>query len=106
MEQQFLSLWQDSCAAFGGHATPDLLRGLVLIEEGVENKLRYIDPDMLPSSPPLRFKALFAIKPRMTLEEITPFIDDLVEPGSTASKLLLKHARLCDEGGVRTYAAK
>ena len=72
-----------------------------------QQRLRYIDIESLPQNPPARFRALFAIKPRFTFEELAPLVEDLAGPGQSVAQLLVKHTRAVDVGGgAKEYALK
>ena len=54
-----------------------------------------------------RFKALFTLKRSWTLDELTPYVNDLLDPGASATKLVLFHARsvVANDGSV-SYVAR
>jgi sister chromatid cohesion protein DCC1 len=103
LREQFMEKWQEQCP----FAEFPMLAGLVVCTQaGPETRLRYVDVERLPRTPQGRLRALFAIKPRYTHEELAPFVTDLLGPSQTAAQLLLKHTRTVDSGGVREYALK
>jgi hypothetical protein len=100
-----------------------MLAGLVLVDDSRDEKeLSYFPVANLPSTPSARFASLFTKRRRWSLEAITPYImyvscdarwlnvcgsyRDLVEPGGNCEKLLLRHARLSEQGGTRFYCAR
>ena len=57
--------------------------------------------------PKERFAALFLLKKKWGLDELLPYVNDLVEPGAAPTKIILKHARsvVANDGSV-TYNAR
>jgi hypothetical protein len=80
--------------------------------------LRYFPRDLLASEPGPRFKQLFSVRPKWTMEELTPFIAPLAGskgskdgapavPGKTMDELLLAFTRVTYlPGGGKLFSAR
>lgn len=55
--------------------------------------LGYLPVEGLPPLPRERFQALFAFRPRWSLEQLEPYMQGLGDPGESKEALLLKHTR-------------
>ena len=97
---------------------------------GTERRLTYLPTTSLPPTAPARFAFLFNKQRKWTLDEVTPYIEyatlshlphfrgdprshtrlgvirDLVEPGMTAEKLLMKYARMSEQNGQRFFTPR
>lgn len=93
---------------------------------GTERRLTYLPTTSLPPTAPARFAFLFSKQRKWTLNEVTPYIEyatlshaplstrathismprDLVEPGMTAEKLLMKYARMSEQNGQRFFTPR
>lgn len=108
---KFFEAWAEALPA-GHTADPAHLAGLAITlspptgsEE--EPRLQGLPISALSSIPKERFKALFAIKRSWSLDELTPYIKELLDPGVSATKLVLLHARsVTANDGTVTYVAR
>jgi hypothetical protein len=112
-----------------------MLQGIALVSTlGTERRLTYLPNTSLPPTAPARFAFLFNKQRKWTLDEVTPYIEyvtchtspsqrellahivqrshtrlghrDLVEPGMTAEKLLMKYARMSEQNGQRFFTPR
>eukprot|EP01027_Heterolobosea_sp_BB2_P011174 GEZU01016290.1.p1 GENE.GEZU01016290.1~~GEZU01016290.1.p1 ORF type:complete len:163 (-),score=40.07 GEZU01016290.1:49-537(-) len=76
-----------------------------------DTNIVYIDRDQLPLDPRKRLQSLFTMKKKWTLEEIKPFLTDIVTPGNSEEQILVKHARSStvmegENKGQRVYSMR
>lgn len=62
-----------------------------------------IPAESLPTDPKPRFAALFAKRARWTVADISPYLEDIVQPPMTIDKLLFKYAKSFNKDGIRVY---
>ncbi|TYZ69379.1 hypothetical protein PybrP1_008575, partial [[Pythium] brassicae (nom. inval.)] len=92
--EQFMDKWAlrvpDSVAVSAA-----MLRGVALTKTGKGKAARvvYFPEEDLPLDAKQRFEKLFQVQEKWTLEQLEPFIQSLVVPGTTQAALLLKHTR-------------
>eukprot|EP01122_Echinamoeba_exundans_P016584 TRINITY_DN8454_c0_g1_i1.p1 TRINITY_DN8454_c0_g1~~TRINITY_DN8454_c0_g1_i1.p1 ORF type:complete len:359 (+),score=40.43 TRINITY_DN8454_c0_g1_i1:47-1123(+) len=103
----FLSSWEAKLPS-GAFISLDLLAGLFLSQEaGSKLNISYFPDSKLSLLPQTRFKELFAAKPKWRLNEIKPFLKDLLGPGVTEEQLLLAHSRISTGvDGAKLYSAR
>ena len=80
-----------------------LLRGLALVEkaaDGSDGVVRPFRAEQLSKVPKERFNALFALKPRWTMEELEPYMAAV--PGMTVETQLLKFTRVSQPTAAST----
>lgn len=105
----FMEAWAESMPP--GASAPDAehLAGLAVVIDPTnaagsadEPVLRALPLTSLPHVAKARFQTLFGVKHAWTMAELTPYVADLLEPGSAASKLVLQHARsvVANDGSV------
>ena len=118
-KEQFLELWADNIGSMadGFGVPPELavLQGLA-IEVAGDDGLRGDEPAVLvkalsaadlPATAAPRFAHLFKVKREWTIDELAPYVADLLDPGRTAEQLVLLHARSVIGGdGKRTYVTR
>mmetsp|Transcript_10093 Transcript_10093/g.10183 ORF Transcript_10093/g.10183 Transcript_10093/m.10183 type:complete len:378 (+) Transcript_10093:108-1241(+) len=105
-KEDFLFTW---ASRLPGTANPslNLLLGIAVLEESISvdgGAYRYLPLKDLPKDAKERFQHLFTVRPSYSLEEITPYLEDLVgKPGlpKNTTELLLLHTRLVDGKYVR-----
>lgn len=107
--RQFQRAWAESLPEHWEVPTPmSLLANEVLLESmGSQTALKPFSVSDLPASAAPRFAALFAARPAWTMEDLEPFVRDLVASGDGVADLMLKHCRstlLPD--GTREYTAR
>ncbi|KAK2721208.1 sister chromatid cohesion protein DCC1-like [Artemia franciscana] len=103
---EFLSYWQESVPE-GVVVDIKHLSGLAIAKpESQPPVIRFFPEYDLPEDVPQRFMALFAMKPKWTLEEITPYLIRLVSSSKDVNALLTKHSRASVVNGVRYFSAK
>ena len=106
---KFLESWNDEMPR-GVEPEARMLNGLaVTVEEEGEPApmLQALLLDSLPTAAASRFQTLFKIKPSWRLDELTPYVDDIVDPGKKAEQLVLLHARaVLAADGSRSYVAR
>ncbi|KAF7992804.1 hypothetical protein HCN44_005148 [Aphidius gifuensis] len=106
--QDFMETWNSS--------TPDniipkeeYLSGLALIKTNPKNGKKEVIsyPEInLPDNIIARFKDLFSVQAKWTVEQITPYIAPLATPSVNVSALLTKYARPSMVNGVKCYSSK
>lgn len=132
--QEFVLAWQATLAMHSEvraeHCCIETLAGLALLhggvalpagEEGVlegspacpgadastADVISFFPHYTLPASAPERFAALFAERTLWRLEDMLPYLQALVGPGSAVSDLLLLHTRYVTQGdGSKLYCAR
>lgn len=106
---KFLESWKDEMPQ-GVEPEARMLSGLAVTidEEGQpEPMLQALLLDSLPAVPASRFQSLFKIKPSWRLEELTPYIEDILDPDKKPEQLVLLHARsVLAADGSRSYVAR
>ena len=61
----------------------------------------------LPPTAAPRFEQLFKVKRAWSIDELAPYVADLLDPGRTAEQLVLLHARsVIGADGKRTYVTR
>ena len=110
-EDDFLAAWAENLPA-GLEADPKHLAGLAVLlppPPDTEEKPRLQSLPLSALSPVARtrFQALFGLKRNWTLEELTPYVRDLLDPEASPTKLVLLHARsvVANDGSV-SYVAR
>jgi len=105
---EFLETWKAS-VPMQLEPELDMLKGMALVETvGTTQSLRPLDAEGLPRDAATRFKKLFAIREKWTREDIVPFLSQVLEPGETEDKLLMKHTRVIQpvQGKPKMYCLK
>lgn len=105
----FMGKWKDRMQNDDITLSPssEMLKGIALVSTlGTERRLTYLPNTSLPPTAPARFAFLFNKQRKWTLDEVTPYIEDLVEPGMTAEKLLMKYARMSEQNGQRFFTPR
>eukprot|EP01112_Ceratiomyxa_fruticulosa_P023030 TRINITY_DN8644_c0_g1_i3.p1 TRINITY_DN8644_c0_g1~~TRINITY_DN8644_c0_g1_i3.p1 ORF type:complete len:412 (+),score=86.80 TRINITY_DN8644_c0_g1_i3:232-1467(+) len=123
---EFLTAWKDSVpdavkTSLGENLNMDLLRGLAITipnanlssssssssdSSSLLSSVRYFPTFLLPGNAKDRFRALFTTKPRWNLQEIEPYLQELIEPGSSLEQLPLKFARPITGKGMRNFCSR
>lgn len=109
--EQFFEAWAENLPA--GHV-PDaaLLAGLAITlppSPGSDEapRLQGLPASALSPVPKERFKALFMLKRSWTLDELTPYVRPLLDPGAAPTKLVLQFARsVYANDGSLTYVSR
>jgi sister chromatid cohesion protein DCC1 len=103
----FLSSWEAKLPS-GASLSLDLLAGLFLPQDaGAKLNISYFPESKLSLLPQTRFKELFGAKPKWRLNEIKPFLKDLLGPGVTEEQLLLANSRISTGAdGSKLYSAR
>ena len=106
---KFIESWNDEMP-LGVVPEARMLSGLAVTvdEEGEpEPMLQALLLDSLPTAAASRFQSLFKIKPSWRLDELTSYIEDIVDPGKKPEQLVLLHARaVLAADGSRSYVAR
>ncbi|XP_070556984.1 sister chromatid cohesion protein DCC1-like [Ptychodera flava] len=104
---EFLESWQQSVPE-GMKTTLYQLEGLALIDRTSRPEVIWHFPVIeLPEEEVLRFDTLFQVRSKWTLDEIRPYIQDLVGGKSSVTALLQKYARSStNKDGIKIYNAK
>uniref|UniRef100_K3WIX1 Sister chromatid cohesion protein DCC1 n=1 Tax=Globisporangium ultimum (strain ATCC 200006 / CBS 805.95 / DAOM BR144) TaxID=431595 RepID=K3WIX1_GLOUD len=73
----------------------EMLRGVGLVkaQKGKPTRIVYFPEENLPLGAKQRFEKLFQAQEKWTIQQLEPFIQSLVVPGTTQAALLLKHTR-------------
>ncbi|GAB9471916.1 Sister chromatid cohesion protein dcc1 [Globisporangium polare] len=73
----------------------EMLRGVGLMkaQKGKPTRVVYFPEEDLPLEAKQRFEKLFQVQEKWTIQQLEPFIQSLVVPGTTQAALLLKHTR-------------
>ena len=101
---EFMEAWQDNLPS-GIETNRSDLDGLAI--ETDEDRLRALDVSTLPHDPASRFAVLFNVKSRWAMEELRPYMVELLPPGKTVEHLVLRHARsVLDKDGSRYCVAR
>ena len=111
-KDKFYEAWGEALPA-GLTPDPAHLAGLAITlppaagSEDEEPRLQGLPVSALSPVAKERFKALFTLKRSWTLDELTPYVNDLLDPGASATKLVLFHARsvVANDGSV-SYVAR
>jgi sister chromatid cohesion protein DCC1 len=103
----FVSGWADMLPR-GVTADVQLLRGMALMEQHPTHGsvYRFLPAASLPPAAAPRFSRLLKERAKWTLDEIDPYIRDLVAPGQTIEQLLLKNMRVIKTDKSILYGAK
>ena len=100
----FLEKWRLRVpGAFRDACDEKLLRGLALVEkaaDGSEGTVRPFRASRLPKTPKERFAALFALKPRWTMDELEPYLEAAAD--QTVEAQLLKFTRVSQPNAKST----
>ncbi|KAJ8032967.1 Sister chromatid cohesion protein DCC1 [Holothuria leucospilota] len=104
---EFLQAWQQSVPE-GMNTSEDQLKGLALIDRASKPQvISLFKTSSLPENERDRFNFLFKTKERWTMDEISPYLEDLAEGKLKIGALLQKYARTSvGPGGVRVYNSK
>ena len=94
--EKFFEAWAEHLPS--GFPAPEEahLLGLAVMLKASTNEepvLRSLPVLSLPLTAKERFATLFAVKRDWQLEELTPYVKSLLQPGSSITKLVLQHAR-------------
>ncbi len=105
---QFLPEWKDAVPEGMVPELKMLKRTAIQIPSNQQPSptIRYFPHSALPTEPRLRFRELFGALKHWNLEDITPFIEDIVPPSSTVEEFLLKYARVVHTTLGRQYSSK
>jgi sister chromatid cohesion protein DCC1 len=110
-KDKFLEAWAEALPA-GEIPDLSLLNGLAVIlqpsvSESDEPIVQHLPVAALPLPPKERFASLFHVKRSWTLDELVPYVKDLLDPGCSATKVVLAHARsvVANDGSV-SYVAR
>ncbi|EGC38577.1 hypothetical protein DICPUDRAFT_28467 [Dictyostelium purpureum] len=91
--EEFMETWKDSLPV---NVTPNfsMLKGIaILITVGKDKQVKYINESTLSSNPKQRFKELFTISARWTIDDIEPFIRSTIPPGNSLEQFILTYSR-------------
>ncbi|KAI8140627.1 sister chromatid cohesion protein Dcc1 [Fennellomyces sp. T-0311] len=109
-EEDFMDIWRKVTR---GTFSPDMdmLKGLYVMTERktihrMQNYISYFPLAELPDNPVHRFASLFSKKPLWTLEEITPYIEDIAPDSKARDKLLLKYTRRQTNKDQTVYSSR
>ena len=102
-QADFFEAWQEMLPV-GIETERSDLDGIAIFT--ADGKVRELNGEGLPLVTAARFKVLFGAKPRWTMNELTPYITELLPPGKTAEAFVLLHARALLEDGPRFYIAR
>ncbi|KAJ8925370.1 hypothetical protein NQ315_009201 [Exocentrus adspersus] len=102
----FLQAWKDSVPE-GMTPNEEMLYGIAVIDrKSKPNIIWAFEETSLPDNITERFKALFNIKEKWTVPEISPYIQNLATESVDVNALLAKHARAVKVDGVKYYCSK
>jgi len=103
----FMSRWE-IWLPDGITPTLEWLKGLALVETvGNQECIRYFPAGSLPIIVRERLQELFRARAKWTLEDIRPYVADVVEPNSTIEAFLLKHTRMIQgPQGTKLYCSR
>ena len=107
--QEFLSIWQDSLPIVDNedeesfNVKVEQLEGLALVDK---DQIRYFSEANLPIVIQERLKVLFNTKEKWTLEEITPFVNNMTTEKLNVKALLTKYARGSRINGKQVFCSK
>lgn len=85
------------------------LEGLAVLEEVGKSdfKLIYLPSRLMSHNPKLRLTDLFRVKPKWTLAQIKPYLQDFLALGATEEKILVEHARSSNgPDGSKLYSTR
>lgn len=89
---RFQSLWKESTSV-----VPDWPRDMAqLVGSYVcpqSDVIQYLDKTTLPREPKSRFHQLLSVKSAWDLDDIVPFLQDIVPAGTKIENFVLKYAR-------------
>ncbi|CAH3173248.1 unnamed protein product [Porites lobata] len=104
---EFMESWLQSVPE-GMSTKSEHLSGIALTDmKSIPPVIWHFPASELSDDPALRFMKLFKVQPKWTLEEIEPYIRNLVAPGQSLNALLMKFARSSkDATGVKVYNSK
>jgi len=102
----FLQSWQQSVPE-GMKTSLSQIQGMALIDRSCQPEViwHYCVED-LPDIVADRFEALFEERQKWTLEEITPYVQDLTDEKTGVGALLTKFARASMLKGIKTYSSR
>ncbi|KAL6066898.1 Sister chromatid cohesion protein DCC1 [Balamuthia mandrillaris] len=108
--EEFLAKWTDTVRDDGvplEAINVDSLKGLVLVTEiGAEKHASLFPVSSLPPHPKERFAILFKKRPKWTVEDIAPYVSDLVSGDITTEAFLSQYARMSTQAGVVFYSQR
>jgi len=93
---QFMEVWEQALPAGLLPSLSRHLEGIAVVTEGDCGNLpmvRSLPLASLPLRARERFEALFQLKRAWSKEELTPYVQDLLDPGRSMETLVLQHAR-------------
>ncbi|KAI0219466.1 Sister chromatid cohesion protein DCC1 [Lamellibrachia satsuma] len=104
--QEFENVWQ--------LAVPDSfktslyqLQGLALVDrDSTPQIIRYYPDTDLPETASERFNALFRTKEHWTLDEITPYVKEILTEKQKVGTLLNKYARSSTQNGIKVFNSR
>lgn len=91
-EPQFLIAWKSNLPEFY-NVSLDLVNLQGNYCRPIEDRIKYIDANLLSKDPQTRFRQLFQYAPKWDYQEFVPFILPLVSPGKKVDSLVMKYAR-------------
>jgi len=106
----FLLAWQDALPpAWGLSPEPSQLDGLAIVLTQAddvkleEDVLQALPLASLPLTPKERFTALFKVKRAWAIDELAPYVRDMLDPGRSAESLVLQYGRsvVANDGSVK-----
>ncbi|CAH0552194.1 unnamed protein product [Brassicogethes aeneus] len=103
---EFLQAWKDSVPE-GMVPQEEMLYGIAIIDrKSNPNVIRAFDEENLSENIMERLNALFEVKEKWSVPEITPYIKRLATEKVDANALLAKYARASKQNDVKYYSAK
>ncbi|KAK5574564.1 hypothetical protein RB653_009817 [Dictyostelium firmibasis] len=94
--EEFMDNWKDTLPV-GIQPNFSMLKGIAILITSPTNpkeiSVKFIDESTLPSIPKARFKELFQISTRWTIDDIEPFIKPTIPPGNSLEQFILTYSR-------------
>ncbi|KAN0025395.1 hypothetical protein ACTFIU_003656 [Dictyostelium citrinum] len=94
--EEFMDNWKDTLPV---EIQPNfsMLKGIAILitspTNPKEKSVKFINESTLPSIPKARFKELFQISTRWTIDDIEPFIKSTIPPGNSLEQFILTYSR-------------
>eukprot|EP00958_Prasinococcus_capsulatus_P020803 scaffold2752_cov393-Prasinococcus_capsulatus_cf.AAC.42 len=106
--EEFEALWTSKLPSASRPNLRKLLEGHALYwHQGLHERVKLFSLGSLPRTPQERFQALFAERELWLLEDIEPYVKDLLAMRQTVASLLMKYARkIQSTGGEPLYAKR
>ncbi|KAF2069491.1 hypothetical protein CYY_009189 [Polysphondylium violaceum] len=107
--ETFMENWKDSLS-FDLKPTFDILRGLAIInvnKGSTQRFVKYIDQSTLSLLPKNRFKELFQLSSRWTIDTIEPYINTIIPPKTSLEQFILTYSRaISSPNGEKTIVPR